>query len=75
MSDLYVTICEKWNRLNAETEGNLRVECQLVDGRQDNSQKFAPISFDTAVGTFLTYPDNESNDVLLKVRGIFALES
>lgn len=60
MSDLYGGVCEMWNRLHIETEGNLRVECR--------DQKFSQISRDTYVALFLTYPDNESNDVLLKAR-------
>ena len=63
MKDLYDKTCEDWNKLCVETEGNLRVECR--DG-----QRFYCISHDTSIANFLTFPDNESNDVLLKVTDI-----
>jgi hemicentin len=61
MVDLYRAVVPAWNALHAQLEGLLAV------GACENGQRFDAIGDHTAVGTFLTYPDNETNDVLLRV--------
>jgi len=61
MHGMYATLCVKWNALYDEVEGALDV------GACRNSQRFVKISMDTPVGTFLTYPDLDTNDILIKV--------
>ena len=61
MREVYRLVCELWNRLHDELEGNLAV------GACNGGQRFVTISEDACVAVFLTYPDDESNDYLLKV--------
>ena len=60
MKDLYDKTCEDWNKLWKQTRGYLDVECQ-------EHQRFDQISHDTSIANFLTFPDRESCDMLLKV--------
>ena len=62
MKRLYDSVCKLWNALHDSTDGTLAV------GACQNGQKFYKIALDTPVGVFLTFPDDETNDVLLKVR-------
>jgi hypothetical protein len=59
---LYLAVCHEWNRMYDDLEGVLAV------GACANAQRFLKIDADTPVGVFLTYPDHETNDVLIKVR-------
>jgi len=61
MKGLYESVCEQWNKLYDEMEGD------LVVGACGNSQKFLQISEATPVCVFLTYPDPDMTDVLIKV--------
>jgi hypothetical protein len=61
MRDLYAVVCERWNALYHDLGGELAVgACGL-------GQRFVTIGLEAAVGVFLTYPDDETNDMLLKV--------
>ncbi len=61
MKRIFETVCKLWNALHESTDGMLAV------GACQNGQKFDQISLESSVGTFLTYPDDERNDMLLKV--------
>lgn len=58
---MFQSICEQWNALYDETEGELEV------GACNTSRRFIRIGPTVSVSAFLTYSDDESNDLLLKV--------
>jgi hypothetical protein len=62
MRDLFSVVVERWNALYHDLGGELPV------GACRAGQRFLEIGLDATVGLFLTYPDDESNDMLLKVR-------
>jgi hypothetical protein len=62
MMAVYKDMVDGWNALHKQQDGN------LVVGACETVQVFPQIGLDTPVGVFLTYRDNETNDVLIKVR-------
>ena len=62
MSEMYNAICEMWNAYHVSVDGNLAVgACNAV-------RMFDRVDLNTRVGLFLTYPDDESGNLLLRVR-------
>lgn len=62
MGRLFDAICKGWNAMHAALGG------QLAVGACGAGQQFLAIDGDTGLATFVTLPDREIGNVLIRVR-------